>query len=221
MDIHEFKSLYEEMGEVVAKLRVDELVDKVHIIAEVFPKAFELMDLSKVKPWVNAVKANLNCWKYFKDREPSNLEWQLIISSHPHMRDECPIWNVMPLRRKLHIFRKQPHLLADFMDWDELNSYEWSFLIRAIPQLAHLVDFQIFEPEDAILLVAGQPHLANQFDFEAMNISIDIWLDCVIRFPCIVKLIPDPTEYLASEQWANFCHHYPDIARKALDSLNK
>ena len=93
MNIEEFKQLYEECGEVVAKLRISELDAPVNVVAHKFPQALPLLGI-KNYAWANLLIVHPEVQEYCKFEQFDGHCWSWLLAAKPEFARN-DIWHLL------------------------------------------------------------------------------------------------------------------------------
>ena len=118
MNLQEFKQLYQECGEVVAKLRIKEIQFGPHDMAKEFPEGLYLMSIS---PYA----------------------WSNLLISHPQVQEYCD-FNTFNGNCWAWLLAARPEFKRDGI-WGQLTGPDWYFLL--ISQKEFMTQYEQLSPE--------------------------------------------------------------------------
>ncbi len=192
MYLDEFIEIYHEYGDVVARLRADEVVDpSLSEIMETLPEAAMFF---KYTPgtWVYHLKTDGRLadqcpawdefsggsWRsllYKKPEYASRCDWskmtgvdyRMTISEHPQLAGKLD-WGILDGWDWACLLPRRPEFMQ-FCKWEKLDGWDWSALLSKCPQYITYRGGELFESGPASNILIAQPHLYRHVDFDTMK----------------------------------------------------
>lgn len=207
MNILEFKQLVEDYGEVVAKLRIDELELKqrttIQMSLEIqkYPEVLRFINRNVENEYifVRMLVMNPDYWEYTSDVNLSVNSWRTLLGNRPEFYDRCPCVDQFTKEQWLGIIMNKSTLMKHFPFWDTLDNEDLFKLVPFHQNLAHLIDFdQLTDTQTFHLFLQNPPYLKalrmDKVDYSCVN--FDRQMQWIAKEPAHLHLNPSEIRLL-------------------------